>query len=156
MKTELLQILAAGFSGIGFAMIFHIRPRHLPVAFGGAALSWLLYLGAGRIWDSRAIAMMAAAFGVTVYSEIAARVVRMPVSVIYTPAIIPLIPGSHLYYCMRAFVTDSRPEFLEYGSLLLEDTLSIVLGSMIVLTFVSAWAQMKNKKRTIEKHGKTD
>lgn len=146
MRPELIQILAAGFSGIGFAMIFHIRPRHLPVAFVGAALSWLLYIGAGRIWDSRSIAMMAAAFGVTVYSEIFARVVRMPVSVIYTPAIIPLIPGSHLYYCMRGFVTDSRADFLKYGGLLLEDTLSIVLGSMIVLTFVSAVTQKKDKK----------
>ena len=146
MRPELLQILAAGFSGIGFAMMFHIRPRHLPVAFIGAALSWVLYLGAAKIWDSHSIAMMAAAFGVTVYSEIGARVVHMPVSVIYTPAIIPLIPGSHLYYCMRGFVTDSREIFLEQGSLLLEDTLSIVLGSMIVLTFVSAvTSKQKNK-----------
>ena len=146
MSSELLQILAAGFSGIGFAMMFHIRPRHLPVAFIGAALGWALYMGAGQIWPSRSIAMMAAAFGVTAYSEAGARVVRMPASVIYTPAIIPLIPGSYLYYCMRGFVTDSREVFLECGGLLLEDTLSIVLGSMIVLTFVSAVRAKKNQQ----------
>ena len=145
MSQELLQILSAGFAGIGFAMIFHIRPKHLPVAFLGGALSWVFYLGAEKIWESHALAMMIAALGVTVYSEIGARVVKMPVSVIYTPSIIPLIPGSHLYYCMRGFVTDNHEVFMKYGSMLAEDTISIVLGSMIVLTFVSALSQHKQK-----------
>ena len=90
--------------------------------------------------------MMFAALGVTVYSEIGARVLRMPVSVIYSPAIIPLIPGGHLYYCMRGFVTDSHADFVKYGSMLLEDTLSIVLGTMVVLTFVSAFMQKRKRK----------
>ena len=126
-------------------MIFSIRPRHLPIAFFGGVLGWLLFLSAHRVWDSRAIAMMAAAFGVTVYSDIAARLFRLPVSVIYTPAIIPLIPGGHLYYSLRGFVTDSHETFYEYGSLLLEDTLGIVLGSLIVLTFVSAVTSKKRR-----------
>ena len=52
MNRELLQIISAGFAGIGFAMIFHIRPKHLPVAFIGGALSWVFYLGAEKIWES--------------------------------------------------------------------------------------------------------
>lgn len=141
MRPELIQILSAGIAGIGFAMIFHIRPKHLPVAFVGAALGWLLYLVTKQVWGSNAIGMMLAALGVTVYSEIGARLFHMPVSVIYTPAVIPLIPGGHLYYCMRGFVTDSHADFVKYGSMLLEDTLSIVLGTMVVLTFVSAFMQ---------------
>lgn len=148
MRPELIQILSAGIAGIGFAMIFHIRPKHLPAAFLGAALGWLLYLLTKQVWNSNAIGMMFAALGVTVYSEIGARILRMPVSVIYSPAIIPLIPGGHLYYCMRGFVTDSHEDFVKYGSMLLEDTLSIVLGTMVVLTFVSAF--MQKRKRNAE------
>lgn len=146
MRPEVIQILSAGIAGLGFAIIFHIRPKHLPVTFVGAALGWLLYLAAKQVWRANAIGMMFAALGVTVYSEIGARLFHMPVSVIYTPAIIPMIPGGYLYYCMRGFVTDSQEDFVEYGSMLLEDTLSIVLGTMIVLTFVSAVAQ--KRKRT--------
>lgn len=145
MNRELVQILSAGFAGIGFAMIFHIRPKHLPVAFLGGGLSWILYLAADKIWESHALAMMIAALGVTIYSEIGARVVKMPVSVIYTPSIIPLIPGSHLYYCLRGFVTDDHEVFMKYGSMLATDTISIVLGSMVVLTFVSAMTSKKKK-----------
>lgn len=146
MRPELIQILSAGVAGIGFAMIFHIRPKHLPASFFGAALGWFLYLVTKQVWNSNAIGMMFAALGVTVYSEIGARVLRMPVSVIYSPAIIPLIPGGHLYYCMRGFVTDSHADFVKYGSMLLEDTLSIVLGTMVVLTFVSAFMQKRKRK----------
>lgn len=146
MRPELIQILSAGVAGIGFAMIFHIRPRHLPAAFLGSALSWVLYLLTKQVWNSNAIGMMFAALGVTVYSEVCARLLRMPVSVMYTPSVIPLIPGGHLYYCMRGFVTDSHAEFVKYGSMLLEDTLSIVLGTMVVLTFVSAITQKRNRK----------
>ena len=145
MNAQIIQIVSAGFAAVGFAMMFSIRPRHLPVAFAGGALGWALFLFSHRVWDSRAIAMMAAAFGVTVYSEIAARVFRIPVSVIYTPAVIPMIPGGHLYYCLRGFVTDSHETFYKYGNLLWEDTLGIVLGSVIVLTFVSAVASKKRR-----------
>ena len=92
MRPELIQILSAGVAGIGFAMIFHIRPKHLPASFFGASLGWFLYLLTKQVWNSNAIGMMFAALGVTVYSEIGARILRMPVSVIYTPSIIPLIP----------------------------------------------------------------
>ena len=111
MRPEVIQILSAGIAGLGFAIIFHIRPKHLPVTFVGASLGWLLYLAAKQVWRANAIGMIFAAL-------------------------------------MRGFVTDSQEDFVEYGSMLLEDTLSIVLGTMIVLTFVSAVAQ--KRKRTKE------
>ncbi len=146
MSPEVLQIIASGLAGCGFAMIFHIKPRYLPLIFIGAALSWFVYLGAFRLWDIRSMAMLTATMAVTVYAEIFARVVKLPVSVIYTPAIVPLIPGGNLYYSMRGFVTDSHADFIAYGEYLLEDTLGIVLGSLIILTFVSALTSKKKRK----------
>ena len=146
MRPEILQIIASGLAGCGFAMIFHIRPRYLPLILVGAALSWFVYLGAFRLWGIRSMAMITATMAVTVYAEIFARVVKLPVSVIYTPAIVPLIPGGNLYYSMRGFVTDSRADFIKYGELLLEDALGIVLGSLIVLTVVSALTAKRNQR----------
>lgn len=143
MSRELIQILAAGFAGCSFAVIFHIRPKYMPMIFVGAAAGWLVYLQSMRMDISSAMAMVIAAMVVTVYSEIFARIVKMPVSVIYTPTVIPLIPGSHLYYCMRGFVTDVHADFVKYGEMLLEDALGIVLGSLIVLTVVSAHTARK-------------
>ena len=141
----MLQILAAGLSGCGFAIMFQIKPRYQPLIFVGSALSWLVFLYASQLWGIRSIAMITAAMAMTIYSEIFARVVHMPVSVIYTPIVVPLIPGGNLYYCVRGFVTGVHEDFIKYGGLLLEDTLGIVLGSLIVLTFVSAVTSRKRK-----------
>lgn len=145
MSQELIQIFAAGFAGCAFAVIFHIRPKYMPMIFAGSALGWFVYLTAVNTLDGRAIPMIISAMAVTIFSEIFARIVKMPVSVIYTPTVIPLIPGSHLYYCMRGFVTDSRADFMDYGGMLLEDTLGIVLGSLFVLTIVSAITSKKKR-----------
>ena len=146
VSQELIQIIAAGIAGCGFAMMFHIRPKYLLLVLIGAGLSWFVYLQAKSLTGNRGMAMITAAMVVTIYSEILARVVKLPVSVIYTPTVVPLLPGSHLYYCMRGFVSDSYAEFTEYGNLLLIDTLGIVLGSLIVLTFVSAITSKRNRK----------
>ncbi len=145
MSTELIQILAAGLSGCGFAVMFHIRVKYMPLIFVGAALGWFAYLAADRMIGIRSMSMIMAAMAVTAFSEIFARIVKMPVSVIYTPTVIPMIPGSNLYYSMRGFVTGSHEDFMKYGGLLLEDTLGIVLGSLIILTVVSACTSKKRK-----------
>ena len=142
---DILQIIAAGLAGCGFAVMFHIKPKYLPLIFVGSALSWLVFLTAYQLWGIRSIAMITAAAAMTVYSEIFARVVHMPVSVIYTPIMVPLIPGGNLYFCVRGFVTGSHEDFVEYGGLLLEDTLGIVLGSLMILTFVSAIISRRKK-----------
>ena len=145
MRPEILQIIASGLAGCGFAVMFQIKPKYQPLIFFGSALSWVVYLAAFQLWEIRSIAMITAAMAMTIYSEIFARVVHMPVSVIYTPIVVPLIPGGNLYYCVRGFVTGSHADFTEYGGILLEDTLGIVLGSLIVLTFVSAVTSRKRK-----------
>ena len=146
MSAEWIQILAAGMAGCGFAIMFHIKPKYLPLLLLGASLGWFDYLWAEKAIGIRSMSMIMASMAVTVYSEIFARIVKMPVSVIYTPAVIPMIPGSNLYYCMRGFVTGSHENFMKYGGLLLEDTLGIVLGTLIVLTVVSA--HMAKKRRS--------
>lgn len=138
MNIDWLQVIAAGICSVGFSIIFRIRVKYFPVSFIGGALCWLLFLTASSIWEGRTTTMIITAICVTAYAEIAARIVKLPVPVIYSPSIIPLIPGGNLYYCLRGFVTNSRTDFSHYGMLLLEDTLGIVLGSVIVLSFVSA------------------
>ena len=145
MRPEILQIIASGLAGCGFGIMFHIKPRYLPLIVIGSALSWFVFLAALQLWGIRSMAMITAAIVVTIWSEIFARIVKLPVSVIYTPTIVPLIPGGNLHYCLRGFVTDSRADFLNYGGLLLEDALGIVLGSLIVLTAVSAMTARRKK-----------
>ena len=60
--------------------------------------------------------------GVTcIYSEIMARVNKTPVTVIMLPGIIPLVPGSLIYYSMRGLLENN---YEMYSSCLIEVLLS--------------------------------
>lgn len=54
------------------------------------------------------------AAGVTcLYSEIMARIMKMPATVLMLPAIIPLVPGSLLYFAMRGLLTNDYGMYKE-------------------------------------------
>lgn len=138
MSTDWLQILAAAIAGCGFGLIFRIHYKHFVWIFIGAGLSWFTYLFIQKNMDSRVLSMLIASIAVTVFSEIVARIRHVPASVIYIPSIIPLIPGSNLYYVMRGFISGDTELCSKFGELLLKDTFGIVMGSVIVFTVVAA------------------
>ena len=135
--TYFLQIVTAMAASCGFAVIFQIKPRHLKyIAFGGL-LSWGSYLLFLQLLQHHMKAMFVAAILVTLYSELGARIDKVPSTLIYVPTIIPLIPGSYLYYCTSGLISGNEQEFQKYAQLLIEDALAIVLGTLLVYTLVS-------------------
>ena len=48
-----------------------------------------------------------------------------------------LIPGSYLYYCTGGLISGNNQEFQKYATLLMEDALAIVLGTILIYTVVS-------------------
>lgn len=137
MTHELVIVLAAGLSSCGFALMYSVRPRYIPYVLIGGGLSWAAYLAATALQPSRLVSMFAGAAAVTLYTEICARLLHVPAPVLYVPSILPLIPGAGLYYFMRAIEVGDTAARARYGSLLAQDTLGIVLGSVIALSAVS-------------------
>lgn len=133
---ELIQILAAGISSLGFGIFFKIRPRFFPAILIGGALSWAAYLAAFHFSSSDTIGMFVAAFLVALYAEILARWKKTPSTMIYIPAIIPLIPGGNLYYCMSYLLQKNSAEAARYGEILFKESMAIVLGTILVYCFV--------------------
>ena len=62
---------------------------------------------------------------------------RAPVPLFLIPSVVPLIPGSTLYYTMSAAVQGNTEEVSHYGSLTLQYALSIAGGICIVWTILS-------------------
>ncbi len=153
MTHNLIIILAAGLSSCGFALIYSVRPRYIPYVIIGGGLSWAAYLAGSALQPRRVVSMFIGAAAVTLYTEICARLLRVPAPVLYVPAILPLIPGAGLYYFMQALEVGDDAARSQYGSILAQDTLGIVLGSVIVLSAVSilgAGRQHARKKQSKE------
>lgn len=135
--SYLLEILMSMSASCGFAVVFQIKPRHLKYIALGGLLSWGSYLLFLELTANRMAAMFAAAIAVTAYAEIGARIDKVPSTLIYIPTIIPLIPGSYLYYCTSGLIAGDNKAFEANAALFMQDAMAIVLGTVLVYTLVS-------------------
>jgi Uncharacterized conserved protein len=131
--NHVVQIAAAFFGSLGFALLFGLRRRYLLPASLGGLLSWALYLLLEHLLSSPFLACFAASAFSMVYAELLAHWMRSPTTLFVIPAIIPLVPGSSLYYAMSSAVQRDLANAREYGSQTLELALAIAAGMSFVL-----------------------
>ena len=135
MLETLIQIATAFLGSLGFALLFGLRRRYvLPAAVGGM-LSWAVYLLLSRFLPSAFLSCLVASACAVLYAELLARLLRSPATVFVIPAVIPLVPGSSLYYAMSCVVQRDFAAAREYGMTTLEFSLAIAAGMSFVLAF---------------------
>ena len=135
MLETLIQIATAFLGSLGFALLFGLRRRYvLPAAVGGM-LSWAVYLLLSRFLPSAFLSCLVASACAVLYAELLARLLRSPATVFVIPAVIPLVPGSSLYYAMSCVVQKDFAAAREYGMTTLEFSLAIAAGMSFVLAF---------------------
>ena len=118
------QLLSAALGSVGFGLIFNLNRRYLPAAGVGGLLAWLAYLLAANTLHSVFLANLLAGFCAALYAEILARCCNAPSTPFFITAAIPLIPGSTLYYCMNAVVSNDLSAAGHFG----EQTFLAALG----------------------------
>lgn len=99
-----LEPLWAGLATTGFAAMFNLRGRDLPLAAAGGALGWAVAAPLQAATGSQAAALCAASVAIGIYAEIIAAIQKRPAAVYIACSIIPLVPGSGMYYTMLEYV----------------------------------------------------
>lgn len=131
----LIQLLSAFAGSLGFAMMFQLRRNlWIPASLGGM-LVWGFYLFCVQITDERTFisCLMASALA-GIYSEVLAKVLHAPATIFAITAVIPLIPGSSLFYTMLAVVNSQAQQASYYCSQTVYLALAIAGGISIVWT----------------------
>lgn len=139
MLDQLIQLAAAGLGSLGFALLFNLRGAKLTWASLGGVISWGAYLIVMAFWPNEAGSYLIAAFILTVYAEIMARIQRSPVTVYLVAGTIPLIPGASLYRTMSYAVSADWRTALSNGvhTLLLAAAISGgILACMVLWNIV--------------------
>ena len=135
MELNILQIIAAVIGSMGFTMVFHLGRRRLITAAFGGFLSRISYLILFYFTSSVFTSTFCAAIFVCIYAEIMARIKKAPANIFLIPSIIPLLPGSDLYYTMTAVLSHNMIPFQEKGletlAAILGITVGIVIGSFL-------------------------
>ncbi len=96
----LAQVGVSAMATFGFALIFRVKPRELPLAAAGGGIAWGVRLLAGAWSGSDPMAYFVAAIAVGLYAELAATLMRTPATVVIVASIIPLVPGGGMFYTM--------------------------------------------------------
>lgn len=142
VQEIVVRAIACTIGVIGFAILFYISPRRIPLAAVGAALTVTTYLILYEVvfangWEF--FPNLIAALVGAVYSEVLARATKTPVPVYLTPAIFTLAPGRLLYYSMSHLVNASYGEAANYALLTLQAALGIaggIIGASVVGIFL--------------------
>lgn len=128
MKEVLVTLLTAVLGTLGFSILFYVHPRRLPLATLGGLLTCGIYLLVKHELGGELVPNLIAAFVGAGYSELCARLSKVPVPVYMMPAVIPLVPGGMLYETMYQLVSGHYAEAASAGLVTLQIALGIAGG----------------------------
>ncbi len=142
-----VQVLSAAVGSLAFGMLFNLWGKKLLSVTLGGALGWALFLLFARLGMSEALAYFLVALLISLYAEAMARLQKAPATVFVSPSLIPLVPGSSLYYTMAyAFGGDSA-KFAEKAVATLILASALAVGVMVAAVL----ARLLFKPHTTEK-----
>ncbi len=130
----ILQIICAFIATLGFGILFNVRNKNLFFASLGGALGWLTYLASMNMNNSVMMSTFIASLVISIYAEIFSRVLKNPVTMFLICALIPLAPGSGMYYTILAAVQGDIIQSLNKGIETLSVAGLIALGIITVST----------------------
>ena len=150
IQLLLLYTLSGLCGTVGYTLINRMRrKRIIGASLGGAmgVLVWYVCLYySGNIFLSN----MAAAFSVSVYSEIMARLLKTPASTFCIITLIPLVPGSALYYTMTYALRGNLNAFISKAIYTIELSVALSLGIVIVIS-IDKYVSFKLKEKREKK-----
>ena len=149
MVENIIAVISAVVGTVGFSFMLRLRKHRLPIIAVSTALCYSVYLLGLYLsledFISNFLASVFAAFA----SEFLARKIKAPVPVFLIPTILPLVPGSNLYYTIEAVFKSDFDTALTHFAALGRTIGAILLGIITVNTimkFIRNYQTIKNHR----------
>lgn len=149
------QVIYAFIVSLGFGVLFNVRDKNLFFAALGGAVGWFFYSLTMNLSDSSILAMLIASISISIYAEIFSRVLKNPVTLFLVCSLIPLVPGSGMYYTVFEAVEGNVFDSLNNGIETLSLAGVIAVGIILVST-LSRLMQKLKIRRTQRKLGNVE
>lgn len=146
MTEFLIGIFTAAISTLGFSLLFRVDKKYLLWGVLGGALSWAVYLAVEMVLSNTFVSAIASAVVATVYSEMLAYALHTPATVFLLPSLIPMVPGSSLYYTMSNLIMKDYAMAAEKGIQTIEVMLGLSGGVVAASLIFYAIRHKKRKK----------
>ena len=156
-KIWLFQGISSFIGTVGFAIIFKISLKKLPIVAIGGLVTYIFYAFAFFLVKDAELneffATFVASLFMALFSEICARVIRAPAVVFLFPCAIPIVPGGALYRSMYNLLTGNNAEFIRNLSITGQVILGIALG-LSVASMIWGVVSIIIHKTTVKKNKK--
>ena len=146
---EIVQLISGMLGSLGFALLFGLRKKYLISASLGGLISWGLYLIGLSFFENIFISCLLASAFCALYSEIVARLQKAPTTLFFITSVVPLIPGSTLYYACSSAVIRDWESAKQYGTITLQYALAIAAGSCIIWALTLTIENIKKSKKSV-------
>lgn len=142
----ILSSLYALLASLGFGFIFNIRGKNLFFAALGGAIGWFFYLLPLEYDSSKIFALFIGSLALSIYSEVMARVLKTPVTIILICSFIPLVPGAGMYYTMFEVTQGNINKSLSLGLETLGSAGAIAVATVLVASTTKVIIALKHGK----------
>ena len=102
----LIGCITSFIGTLGFSMIVKIRPKYLFFASVGGLLTYAAWFLCDFYGQGIFISNFVGAIAGAIYAEVLARVFKTPTIEFSLSSVIPLAPGSFLYYAISSFINN--------------------------------------------------
>lgn len=146
MEKIFIESFFSGIATLAFAVMFNIRGKFLIWAGIGGFFSWFCYLVSLAEFKNTTMAMFVASICLSVYSEILARKLKTPVTTLVICSLMPLVPGSGMYYTMYSAVSGDMVKTWTLAASTLSSAGVLALGVILVSTLTRLLKSFKDEK----------
>lgn len=127
-----LTTLMGMIGAVSFAMLFNVRGYKLIAHAIGAMISWIVYMYVFGLNQDKVISLFCATATIGILSEILARLMKAPVIVMLVPMLVPLFPGSDLFYSTSYLVRGENELGMQFLELVLKEAGAMAFAIIIV------------------------
>ena len=142
-----IQCIAGLIGTLGFGLMFNMHGRGIPFALLGSIISWPVCVLCMRLGLAEPIAYLVAAAASSFYAEIMARIRKFPATSYLMCALVPLIPGSGIYYTMDYIRRGMLAQAYDKGMLTAAIAGSMAVGVLLVSTGFRMWTVFKRNRK---------
>lgn len=144
----LIMILMSLLGTAGFAILFRIKWQHIAWAALGGALTCAVYALFDALGAALFLSNFLASLFAVLFSGVMSRILKTPSTHLVSLCIIPLVPGSALFYTMSNLLVWNEAQFFMYAKNTLHIALGIAGGIVLESAVIHLLGHVKRKRTT--------
>lgn len=155
MLLYILEVFWALLATLAFSIIFQVTGKRLILSTIAGGIGWIVLSVALHYFQySSVTSFLFSAMSITIYAEIVAKKMNTTVTTTLIPGLIPLVPGSGIFFTMDNFVQGNYIKAVDLGRGTLFVTAAITIGIVFITSLSQMIIRIVKYRTILQKHRK--